>query len=154
MFIFTKSRHIYKISKFLDGLKLDNKIFTIHDSIPNDKFDLGVSYCYPRKILPDLLYIPKKGFINYHPHPLPEYKGLDSYENAVKDKVSSYGVSVHYMDEEYDTGKIIKVDRFELHEPPTSVQELGAITHFFLFNLFKKTLLSIYNNETNSRDKV
>ena len=33
-------------------------------------FDLGVSYCYSRKISNELLDIPKIGFVNYHPGPM------------------------------------------------------------------------------------
>jgi len=78
---------------------------------------------------------------------LPDYQGADDYKNGITDKVDRWGVTVHYMDEEYDTGKIIKVDTFKLHEPPTSVQELGTLSHYFLFQLFKDTLMNIYNNK-------
>jgi len=122
------------------SLNVNYEIFTIHNLPTTFDFDLGVSYCYPRKILPDELSIPSKGFINYHPAPLPEYQGIDCYSDAIKNQVNSWGVTVHYMDEEYDTGKIIKVNRFDLHESPTTIQELGALSHYFLFQLFKDTL--------------
>ena len=54
------------------------------------------------------------------------------------------------MDENYDTGPIIKVKTFDLHEPPTSTQELGAVSHYFLFNLFKETVLDIYKGNVQS----
>jgi hypothetical protein len=47
------------------------------------------------------------------------------------------------MDENYDTGPIIRIKEIELHEPPTSPQELGAISHYFLFQLFKETIIEI-----------
>ena len=38
--------------------KLKHEIFTINETPPDTPFDLGVSYCYPRKISKELLDIP------------------------------------------------------------------------------------------------
>ena len=145
IWIYTKERHISKITKFLNSINLEHKIFTIKDNPSIESFDLGVSYCYPRKITEPLLSTPKKGFVNYHPGHLPKYKGPTETNDAIKNKEMHWGVTVHYMDENYDTGKIIKIKKIDLHEPPTSTQELGAISHYFLFQLFKETILDIYN---------
>ena len=48
------------------------------------------------------------------------------------------------MNEEFDSGEIIKKKLIELHEPPSSIEELGAISHFFLFELFKETIFQMY----------
>ena len=82
--IYTKTRHISKISNFLTMKKLKHEIFTINETPPDTPFDLGVSYCYPRKISKELLDIPKIAFVNYHPGPLPEYKGPTEYEDAIE----------------------------------------------------------------------
>ena len=143
--IYTKQRHISKLSNFFKQHNLDFEIFTVKDQEPPDKeFDLGVSYCYPRKIVDPILSAPKKGFINYHPGPLPKYKGPHQYQNAIDNKETKWGVTVHFMDAEYDTGPIVKVKEFELHQPPVSIDELGAISHYFLFTLFKETILDIF----------
>ena len=141
--IYTKSRHISKINSYLNSINLEHEIFTKDDIIPNTAFELGVSYCYPKKISNDLLRIPKLGFVNYHPGPLPEYKGPNEYENAIKNKETHWGVTVHDMTDEYDSGKIRKILKFDLHEPPNSVDELGSVSHYFLFNLFKETINDI-----------
>lgn len=142
--VYTKERHKTKIDQFLNSLGLEHEIYTIKDNPPINSFDLGVSYCYPRKITEPLLSTPKKGFVNYHPAPLPKYKGPTELDEAIKNKEVHWGVTVHYMDENYDTGPIIKLKTFDLHEPPTSPQELGAVSHYFLFQLFKETILDIY----------
>ena len=54
------------------------------------------------------------------------------------------------MDENFDTGPIIKLKQIRLHEPPTSTQELGAISHYFLFDLFKETILDILHAKSDS----
>ncbi len=142
--IYTKTRHIKKIDEFLKLKNLDHEVFTIHDNPPKTDFELGVSYCYPRKITEPLLSTPKKGFVNYHPGPLPKYKGPTETDDAIKNKEMQWGVTVHHMNENYDTGKIIQIKKIDLHEPPTSPQELGAVSHYFLFQLFKETILDIY----------
>ena len=145
--VYTKERHVSKINKFLNSLSLEHEIYTIKDTPSSQSFDLGISYCYPRKITEPLLSTPSKGFINFHPGPLPKYKGPHQYAEAIKNKETHWGVTVHFMDENYDTGPIIKVDTFDLHEPPVSIEELGSITHYFLFKLFKDTILDIYKEK-------
>jgi len=145
--VYTKERHVSKINNFLNSLDLDHEIFTVKDNPPLQPFGLGVSYCYPRKITASLLSMPKKGFVNYHPGPLPSYKGPNEYEDAIKNKEIHWGVSLHYMNEDFDAGPIIKVKKFDLHEPPSSIPELGAISHYFLFQLFKETIKDIYEGK-------
>ena len=70
--------------------------------------------------------------------------------HAIKNKETIWGVTVHFMDQDYDTGDIIEMRPFDLHEPPNSIEELGPITHYFLFNLFKDTIKNIYNGEITS----
>ena len=48
------------------------------------------------------------------------------------------------MNEEFDSGEIIQTKNFDLHEAPNSIEELGAISHYYLFNLFKETIQKIY----------
>lgn len=149
--VYTKERHISKINMFLNSLNLEHKIYTIKDNPPLEQFDLGISYCYPRKITEPLLSMPKKGFVNYHPGPLPKYKGPHQYTEAIQNKEIHWGVTAHFMDENYDTGPIIKIKTFDLHEPPTSIEELGAVTHYFLFQFFKETIMDIYSGKLSSQ---
>ena len=145
--VYTKERHREKIKNFLNSINLKHQIYTINDQPILEKFDLGISYVYPRKIMNPLLTTPKKGFVNYHPGPLPKFKGPHQYINAIESKEMDWGVTVHFMDEEYDTGPIIKLKKIKLHEPPNTIDELGAISHYFLFELFKETILDIYNEK-------
>ena len=142
--IYTKKRHVVKINKYLNSEGIQHEIFTEEDNPESKEFDLGVSYCYPKKITKPLLSMPKKGFENYHPGPLPRYKGPNEYEDAIKNREIKWGVSVHFMNEEFDSGEIIQTKNFDLHEAPNSIEELGAISHYYLFNLFKETIQKIY----------
>lgn len=150
--VYTKTRHVETLDKILTSMKLDHEIYTIHN-LPKDElkpFVLGISYSYPRKITKPLLDIPTKGFVNYHAAPLPKYKGWKVYQEAIANKETHWGVSVQYMDEHYDTGPIIQVVNIELHEPATNKQQLGAIGHWFMYHLFKRTIRDIYNGNVSA----
>jgi len=147
--VYTKTRHIKKIKEFLTSQNVPFEIFTINDTIQKNDFDFGVSYCYPRKISRELLDIPQKGFVNFHPAPLPKYKGPTELIDAIKNKEVDWGVTVHHMNEEYDSGKIIKIKPIKLHEAPTATEELGAVSHYFLFDLFKETIMDIFYGKLN-----
>ena len=134
--VFTKKRHVNKIKKFLSEKKVNYEIYT-DESCSLKPFELGVSYCYPKKIKKPLLFLPKKGFVNYHPGPLPKYKGPNQYQDAIDHKETNWGVTCHFMDEKFDTGPIIKVQEIKLEKPSISIEELGALSHHILFQLFK-----------------
>ena len=145
--VLTRTRHVSKIDEFLTKANLEHEIFTTNDSPPDTEYDLGISYIHTRKIIKPELSKPKKCWVNFHPAPLPFYKGWKFIDEAIQKKETQWGVSVHYMDEDYDTGPIIETLDIKLHEPPTSTVELGAVSHYFLFILFKNTIKKIYNSE-------
>ncbi len=156
--VYTKTRHVKSIQRVLESLNLEHEIFTTKN-LPNSEhefkpFDLGISYSYPRKITKKLLDIPPKGFVNYHPAPLPKYKGGMIYEESIKNKEMHWGVTVHFMDEHYDTGPIIKRMNIDLHEPPLTKEQIGSISHWFMFNLFKQTISDIYNGNYTTKPQI
>ena len=77
--------------------------------------------------------------------PEPEFLSTHYWEHGIHLWDTGYD-----MDEEYDTGDIIKVKYFELHEPPKSTDEMMALSHYFMFELFKETILDIYNGNVSA----
>jgi folate-dependent phosphoribosylglycinamide formyltransferase PurN len=145
-----------KVREFFEDLNILFEIHTSLDTVSLDPFELGVSYNFLCKVQPPLLYLARKGFINYHPAPLPQYPSgpgyaLSTSERAIQDRVMRWGVTLHYMDEEYDNGPIIRKVMFDLEEPPLTRDEIGSITHWHMWKLFKSTILDIYHfgNPTN-----
>lgn len=138
--IFTKSIHVEKLVNYLNTkTDLDYVISTDKRELYNwYKYDVGISYGFGSII--DLNRVPAKIFYNYHPAPLPEYKGGDVYARAVKEMVAGWGVTLHVMTDVLDTGKIIDEIRFKLMSSPSSTNEIGSIAHYYLFQLFKKTI--------------
>ncbi len=148
--IFTRERELPLLKKIMSSLNLPYEIYTSKDTPTLEPFELGVSYNYTKKIEPPMLYLARKGFINYHPAPLPEYPSgpqyeLQTTERAIKNEVMEWGCTVHYMNEEYDDGPIIRKMMFDLEEPPKTRDEIGALTHWHMWKLFKETILDIYH---------
>ena len=76
---------------------------------------------FPKTILKDF---PNK-VINIHPALLPKYGGKGMYgmlvhESVVKNKESETGITIHYVNENYDDGAIIFQKSFQLSENDTS----------------------------------
>ena len=100
------------------------------------------------KIPPVLIEAFKDKIINIHPALLPAYGGKGMYGNAVhaavlaaKDKQS--GITIHYVDEKYDHGKIIfqSTCRVDENETVDSLsKKIHALEHTFYSKEIEKLL--------------
>ena len=68
--------------------------------------DIVCVACFPRRIPAALLSIPTYGFLNLHPAPLPYYRGPAPHFWQLRDGIQESGVTIHWMDETFDTGAI------------------------------------------------
>ena len=71
------------------------------------KVDLIVLAGWMRIVSPKLINEFPNRIINLHPSLLPKYKGLHAVEQALESGDNVTGVTVHYVNEELDGGKII-----------------------------------------------
>ena len=71
------------------------------------KVDLIVLAGWMRIVTPKLINAFPDRIINLHPSMLPKYKGLHAIERALESGDEKTGVSVHYVNEELDGGKVI-----------------------------------------------
>jgi len=102
--------------------------------------DLVVSFLYWKKIKKPLIDLAKFGCVNFHPAPLPDYKGRAGYNTAILDGKKYFGVSAHYIDsEQLDTGPIIKVNNFPININENA-HSLEKKTQEKLFDLFKEIM--------------
>ena len=130
-----------KITKYLGDKNISFFISTRKDDMWRNDFDIGISYCYP--YLVDTERDNRKWY-NYHPAPLPKYKGVRCIVDALNNKVDTYGVTLHVMTNEVDEGKIIASKTFSLSSIPCDANELGCIAHYHLFQLFKETICDLH----------
>ena len=68
--------------------------------------DVACVACFPRLLPPSLLTVPRCGFLNVHPSLLPFYRGPAPVFWQLRDGVTAGGVTVHWMDADFDTGAL------------------------------------------------
>lgn len=105
--------------------------------------DIVVSYLYWRKIKKPLIEIPKYGCINFHPAILPDWRGTAGYNIAILKKLSEWGATAHYVDENIDTGAIIKVYRFNFDWRIETAYSLEEKTQKIQMELYKSVILDV-----------
>jgi methionyl-tRNA formyltransferase len=116
--------------------------------------DLIVSYLYPQKIREPLISCPKNGCINFHPALLPAWKGVGGYNIAILYKLKEWGASAHYVDEYIDTGKIIRVYRFNFDYRHETAKSLEQKTQNILWDLYKSVMADIISGSLREEDLI
>ncbi len=81
--------------------------------------------------------------INIHPSMLPNYKGAHAIEDAFYDNKNIFGVTIHYVDEEVDSGVVILQERVE-DTLGLSLDEVTQKVHELEYKLYPKALKSIF----------
>lgn len=106
-----------------------------------ENVDLVISYLYNRKIRKPLFELGRLGCVNFHPAPLPDYKSSAGYNTAILEQKDRFGVSAHFIDsEQFDSGPIIKVNRFPINPAEETALSLERKTQEKLFELFTEVM--------------
>lgn len=103
-------------------------------------YDLGLSMLYWRRLKGCLLGHPRFGTINFHPAPLPEYRGVGGYNLAILERLDRWAVSAHYIDDGIDTGPIVSKDWFAIDRDRETAQSLERQSQQHLERLFDKVM--------------
>jgi len=97
----------------------DSFFYKLEKIINIEKPDLIVLAGF-MKIIPSFFVKKYKGkIINIHPSLLPAFKGVNAIEKAYNYGVKYTGVTVHFVDEGVDTGKIIEQEVLKIEEHDT-----------------------------------
>lgn len=130
---------------FVQNQKLN---FIEYDSLKDESFikkvkdlnaDIAVVCSFNYKVPKVLLEAVKGGFINVHPSLLPKYRGPNPYSAVILDGEKETGVTLHFMDEEFDTGDII----LQKTVPLSRVETMGTLfnrTNLIAFEMLLETL--------------
>jgi phosphoribosylglycinamide formyltransferase-1 len=89
--------------------------------------ELVVSAGYMQLLSPAFLRRFPDRVINVHPSLLPAFPGLRAVEQALAHGVKVFGVTVHYLDEGVDTGRIIAQRAVELPDATTPDEVMAAL---------------------------
>ena len=108
--------------------------------------DFIISYGYTKKIKEPLISSSRWGCINFHPAPLPEWRGMGGVFNfALFEGVKQWGVTAHFIDKSFDTGNIIKSRHFNIDVSSETVTSLVQKSHIQLLILFKEVVESFFS---------
>lgn len=78
------------------------------------KPDIALVCSFNYKLPKELYEIPVLGTLNIHPSLLPQYRGANPYFHVINNNEKETGVTLHFMDEDFDTGDIVKQIKFSL----------------------------------------
>ena len=123
---------------------LTNKISQHHPSLV---VLAGYMKLIPKKIINRF----KNKIINIHPGKLPEfggkgYYGMNIHRAVIDSGTKSTAVTVHYVNEEYDEGRIITEKRIKVNNndnPATLSKRVLAVEH----KLYSETINNLLNHE-------
>lgn len=85
--------------------------------------DIAVVCSFNYKVPKVLLDSVRDGFINIHPSLLPEYRGPNPYSSVIINGEKETGVSLHFMDEAFDTGDLIAQKTM----PVSGIETMGTL---------------------------
>ena len=113
--------------------------------IKNLDIDAAVVCSYNYKIPKILMEATHDGFINVHPSMLPKYRGGNPYSRVIMNGETETGVTIHFMDEGFDTGDIIAQKPYHIPNKAT----MGTIFNELNFIGIELLLqvLQIYESE-------
>jgi phosphoribosylglycinamide formyltransferase-1 len=97
------------------------------DWLAEHEVELVVSAGYMQLLSPGFLERFPERVINIHPALLPAFPGLNVVQQALDYGVKVFGVTVHYVDEGVDTGRIIAQRAVELPDATTPDEVMEAL---------------------------
>lgn len=116
-----------------------------------NKVDLIVLAGYMRLLSPFLVNEYRNRIINIHPALLPAYPGVDAIRRAFEAGVKESGVTVHFVDEGMDTGKIIAqktVKRKKSHTLESFERDIHVAEHELLPKAIQKIVNEMLQKTT------
>jgi methionyl-tRNA formyltransferase len=102
--------------------------------------DLVLSFLFWRRIRRPLIELPAVGCLNFHPAPLPDMRGVGGYNVAILDGLREWGVSAHFVDEQFDTGDLVAVERFPIDPDLETAFSLDLRSQEELLGVFRRVL--------------
>lgn len=79
----------------------------LRQAIQQHGVTIALMMTYSYKISKQVFELPEKGFYNFHPGPLPAYRGADPVFRQIANQEKHAGVTVHLLDEGMDTGPVV-----------------------------------------------
>jgi len=127
-------------------------------SLKNLKVDFIVLAGFLKKLDENFINAFKDKIINIHPALLPSYGGAGMYgmnihKAVISNKEKFSGITIHFVNENYDEGKIIfqkRVDIIESDDENSLVEKIHKLEHEcypFIIKKFEEDKIKIVNNK-------
>jgi len=100
--------------------------------------DVVVSFLFWKRIREPLISLGRIGCLNFHPAPLPDMRGVGGYNVAVLEGRSEWGVSCHFVDQRFDTGDLVAVERFPIDPDTATALSLDLESQDRLLGMFRR----------------
>ena len=107
---------------------------------PPEDVDVVISFLFWKLIREPLVSLGRIGCLNFHPAPLPDMRGLGGYNVAILEGMREWGVSCHFVDESFDTGDLVEVERFPIDPDAATAFSLDLESQERLFGLFQRVM--------------
>jgi methionyl-tRNA formyltransferase len=107
---------------------------------PPEDVDVVISFLFWKLIREPLVSLGRIGCLNFHPAPLPDLRGLGGYNVAILEGMREWGVSCHVVDESYDTGDLVGVERFPMDPDSATAFSLDLESQERLLGLFQRVM--------------
>ncbi len=101
--------------------------------------DAVFSFLFWKRLRSPLIKLGETGCLNFHPAPLPDMRGLGGYNVAILEDWPEWGVSAHFVDAAFDTGDLVRVDRFPIDRARETALSLDFRSQRKLLDLFRWT---------------
>lgn len=121
--------------------------------VKEHRHDMIISYNYKYLLTSEIIKYPKYGCINLHISLLPWNRGAHPNVWSFLEDTPK-GVTIHYIDEGIDTGKIIIQKEIFIDENKETLQSSYEILHREIQELFKENWKKIKNNELTPKPQV
>jgi methionyl-tRNA formyltransferase len=119
---------------------------------PPGDVDVVISFLFWKLIREPLISLGRVGCLNFHPAPLPDFRGLGGYNVAVLEGLAEWGVSCHFVDERFDTGDLVEVERFPIDPDSETAFSLDLRSGERLVGLFRRVMERLLAGEELSRE--
>jgi methionyl-tRNA formyltransferase len=107
---------------------------------PPDGVDLVLSFLFWKRIREPLISLGRIGCLNFHPAPLPDFRGLGGINVAILEGCEEWGVSCHFVDERFDSGDLVEVERFAIDGRAETAFSLDLESQERLLGLFERVI--------------
>lgn len=139
-----------KIVQIISKEALNNYTEKIIEFLRSEKIDLIILSGFLLKIPPALVKAFPNKIVNIHPALLPKYGGAGMYganvhKAVIDNKEKESGITVHYVNEEYDKGKIILQAKCPVDSNDT-VETLTKKIHDLEYEYFPKAIETLLHS--------